>query len=201
MGKIMKIIHRLFRKTASNPSKVLAMGFLTLILLGSLILKLPICHQGDSVSYIDALFTSTSAICVTGLTTVPTVSSWTVIGKIFLILWIQIGGWGVMTIATLIFMALGKTVTLNNRIAIQAQFNEDGLSGMVRLIRYIIFSSLSIEVIGAFLLSLRFIPLMGTVKGIAYSIFHAISAYCNAGFDLFGDSLLLFNKISSFYLS
>lgn len=179
------------RKFLQNPPKTLAAAFFAMILLGSFLLVLPF-SSAHGVSYIDALFTATSAVCVTGLTTVTTATTWTPIGKGIILALIQIGGWGVMTMATMISMFLGHHIGLSSRRILQSTFNEPALKGMVRMLRYILFSSLLIESIGAFLLSWVLIPQYGIERGIAYSIFHSISSYCNAGFDLFGDSLYPF---------
>ncbi len=190
----MKYSSKRLKYFTSNPPRMLAGGFFIFIFLGSILLSLPFSSVGTRPKYLDALFTSTSAVCVTGLTTLNTSLSWSPFGKTVILILIQIGGWGVVTIAALVAMALGRTIGLNDRISIQTQMNEKNLNGMVRLIRYILVSSLLIEGVGALLLSIRFIPEFGVLKGIFYGVFHSISAYCNAGFDLFGDSLLGFQK-------
>lgn len=173
-----------------NPAQVLVLGFAGLILIGATLLNLPVAsNSGKSIGFIDALFTSASAVCVTGLVVVNTAVHWTVFGKMVILLLIQIGGLGFMTMATLIALILGKRITLKNRLIIQEEMNAFSLSGLVKLVRYVIISTLLIEGIGAILLSTRFIPKYGTLKGIAFSIFHSISAFCNAGFDLTGYSM------------
>ena len=181
--------HKRFIK---NPPRVLALGFLSVIFLGSLLLMLPIAsNEGTVTHYLDALFTATSAVCVTGLTTVITAEHWTLFGQIVIILLIQFGGLGFMTLATMVAMLLGKRITLNDRLIIKEQMNTFGLTGMVRLIRYVIASTFIIEGIGALLLSLQFIPEFGLSRGIYYSIFHSISSFCNAGFDVLGSTSLM----------
>lgn len=181
------------KKFLQYPPKTLAVAFFAMIILGSILLALPF-SSNHGVAYIDALFTATSAICVTGLTTVSTAATWTPIGKGIILALIQIGGWGVMTMATMISMFLGHQIGLSSRRILQSTFNEPALKGMVRMLRYILFSSLFVEGIGALLLSWVLVPHYGVTKGIVYAIFHSISSYCNAGFDLFGDSLYPFRE-------
>lgn len=173
-----------------KPTQILVLGFLLLIALGTLLLNLPVAsNNGERVGFIDALFTSTSAVCVTGLVVVNTAEHWTVFGKAVILIMIQIGGLGFMTIATTLFMVLGRKIGLKDRLLIQEALNQQALSGMVRLTRNIIIGTLLIEGVGALLLSIKFIPEFG-LKGILYGIFHSISAFCNAGFDILGSSSL-----------
>ena len=152
-----------------------------------MLLTLPISSaNGVSVGFFDALFTSTSCVCVTGLVVVDTGTAFSTFGHVVIILLIQIGGLGFMSVAMLYFMVLGKRVTLGTRLVIQESLNEDRIGGLVRMMRWVIFSALSIEAIGAILLSTRFIPIYGFGKGLWYGVFHSISAFCNAGFDLIG---------------
>lgn len=181
---------KLKNKLELNPPALLVSGFLLIIFIGSIILSLPISSSTGSFSnYLDCLFTATSAVCVTGLSTVNITSQFNDFGKIVIMTLVQIGGLGFMTMATLVALVLGKRITLRDRLVIQEQMGESKLSGMVKLIRYVIFSTFIIEFIGAVLLSFYFIPKYG-VRGIFYSIFHSISAFCNAGFDILGDSSL-----------
>lgn len=173
-----------------EPTQILVLGFMMLIALGTFLLNLPIASQnGESIGFIDALFTATSAVCVTGLVVVNTAAHWTVFGKAVILLLIQVGGLGFMTIATTLFMILGRKISLKDRLLIQEALNQSTLSGMVRLTRNIIFGTLLIEGVGALLLSIKFVPEHG-LKGLAYGLFHSISAFCNAGFDILGDSSL-----------
>lgn len=173
-----------------NPPLVLILSFLFLIIVGSLLLSLPISQNATKVPYIDCLFTATSAVCVTGLVTVATYSTWSVLGKLIIIILIQMGGLGFMTFATLIALVMGRRITLKDRLIIKEQTNSIDMQGMVKLIRYILISTFSIETIGAFLLMTKFIPMYG-FKGIFYSFFHSISAFCNAGFDILGPNSLI----------
>ena len=173
-----------------KPVQVLALGFLAVLLIGTGMLMLPISTAtGEKTSFIDALFTSTSAVCVTGLTTVDTAGHWSYFGKTVIIFLIQIGGLGFMSFATLFALILGKRVSLKERLILQEAVNATYISGIVKLVKYILSFTFAIEGIGALILSTQFIPKYGFFKGIYFSIFHAISAFCNAGFDLIGDSL------------
>lgn len=176
-----------------NPPRVLALGFASLILLGSILLNLPIATKtGESIGYVNALFTSASAVCVTGLAVVNTGEFWSLFGQITIIILIQMGGLGFMTMATIGALIVGKKITLKERLIIKEQLNQETMSGLVKLTKYVILSTFAIEAIGALLLSTRFIPIYGWIKGTYFSIFHSISAFCNAGFDLTGDSIAPF---------
>lgn len=182
----MIIIER--RRYRLNPAQILVIGFASIILIGSILLNLPIAsNNGESVGYINALFTATSAVCVTGLVVVDTGTHWTAFGQTIILLLIQIGGLGFMTMATFIAFILGKRISLRERLIMQEALNQFNISGVVRLTQYILFMTFTIEGIGAFFLSFRFIPIYGVKKGILYSIFHSVSAFCNAGFDLIGN--------------
>ena len=186
----MNIITKIKKIFVKKPQRILAAGFLFIILIGAILLSLPIATK-DFVwtPFIDSLFISTSAVCVTGLVMVNTAKHWSTFGHLVIITLIQIGGLGFMTATTLVAMILGKKITLKSRLIIREQMNTDYLSGMVKLIRYVLLSTFIIEGIGAILLSFQFIPKFG-IKGIWYSIFHSISAFCNAGFDILGDTSL-----------
>lgn len=177
---------RLFRRGKSALS-IIAMGFAAIILLGSLLLTLPVASStGERVAWFDALFTSTSAVCVTGLVACDTGTAFSRFGHIVILLLIQIGGLGFMTFATLIFRMLGRPLTLRERILVRESLNEERMNGLVQMVRWVVLSALTIELAGAALLAVRMIPRFGWKTGIFYSIFHSVSAFCNAGFDLFG---------------
>ena len=174
-----------------NPPRVLALGFLGLILFGSVLLNLPVASaDGDSIGFLDALFTSASAVCVTGLIVVNTATYWSVFGKVVILFLIQIGGLGIMTMATMVALIMGKKISLKERLIIKEQMNQETMSGMVKLTLYVILLTFTIEAIGAIILSFRFVPEYGLTKGIWFSVFHSISAFCNAGFDITGNSLM-----------
>ena len=183
-----------FNSTVKNinnmdPARIMVIGFAAVILLGALLLNLPIASQnGHSVGFLNALFTSTSAVCVTGLVVVDTSTYWNTLGQAIIITLIQIGGLGFMTTATMFALLKKKKINLRERLLIQESLNQSDLSGMVRLTRYVILITFLIEGIGAILLSFVFIPQFGLQSGIWYSIFHSISAFCNAGFDLMGST-------------
>ena len=182
------ISRKIFSKIHSmEPARVMVIGFGILILFGAIILNLPISTQkGESIGFLNALFTSTSAVCVTGLVVVDTGTYWSEFGQFVIITLIQTGGLGFMTIATMFSLLAKKRINLRERLLIQESLNQKDLSGLVKLTRYIIMMTFAIEGIGALLLSMVYIPRFGLGKGIWYSIFHSISAFCNAGFDLMG---------------
>lgn len=178
-----------------NPPRVLALGFLGLIIIGTILLSLPqATKSGESIGLIDALFTSASAVCVTGLIVVNTSEYWSLFGQIVILFLIQIGGLGIMTMATIFALISGKKISIKERLIIKEQLNQETLTGLVKLMKYIIIMSFGIEIIGAVLLSTQFIPRYGMIKGVWFSIFHSISAFCNAGFDLTGDSFISFSN-------
>lgn len=175
------------QKKELNPGQVLVLGFASVILIGAILLNLPIATQsGESVGFINAIFTATSAVCVTGLVVVDTGTYWTVFGKSVILLLIQIGGLGFMTMATSMAFLMGKRISLRSRIIMQEALNQFTISGIVRLTKYIIYTTLIIEGVGAILLGIKFVPEYGWSTGVFYSVFHSISAFCNAGFDLIG---------------
>lgn len=176
-----------------NPPRVLALGFASLIFIGAILLNLPMATQsGESIGFINALFTSASCICVTGLSVVNTKEFWSLTGHIIIIILIQIGGLGFMTMTTIGALIIGKKITLKERLVIKEQLNQETMTGLVRLTKYVVLSTFAIEFLGALALSTRFIPIYGRLKGIWFSVFHSISAFCNAGFDLTGDSVAPF---------
>ena len=174
-----------------HPAQVLVGGFLLLIFLGTLFLSLPISTKsGEATPFLDALFTTTSAVCVTGLTVVNTAMHWNAFGKIVILFCIQIGGLGFMTLVSMLFVISGKKITLKNRLIMQEALNFDTTAGIVRFTMHIVKGTLLVEGIGAVLLGFVFIPEYGIFRGGTYSVFHSISAFCNAGFDLIGASSL-----------
>ncbi|MEN1759598.1 TrkH family potassium uptake protein [Anoxynatronum sibiricum] len=171
-----------------NPARVLVMGFAAVILVGMSLLMLPAASIDQaSVGLVDALFTATSAVCVTGLVVVDTGTHWTVFGKTVIAFLIQIGGIGFMSMATLFAVMLGKRISLKERLLIQQAVGQNTLSGVVRFSLYLLALTFGLELVGALLLSFRFVPEYGLATGVGYAVFHAISAFCNAGFDLIGN--------------
>ena len=182
-----------------DPARIMVIGFAVVILLGALLLNLPIATQdGQSIGFLNALFTSTSAVCVTGLVVVDTATYWSNLGQVIIITLIQVGGLGFMTIGTMFALLTKKKINLRERLLIQESLNQDDLSGMVKLTRYVILITFLIEGIGAILLSFVFIPQFGLLQGIWYSVFHSISAFCNAGFDLMGTTSGEYSSLVSY---
>ena len=170
-----------------TPAQVLPIGFLAVILVGTALLMLPISTYNGNLSFLQAIFTATSATCVTGLVVVDTGTYFTSFGQVVILLMIQLGGLGFMTVATFFFIAMGKRISLKERITMAESLGESRLQGVILLALNVLKMTFLLEFIGAFLLSFRFIPLYGFFKGIWFSIFHSISAFCNAGFDLIGN--------------
>lgn len=189
------IVKRTFDKATENPAFILSMGFLILISLGGLILSTPFVTQtGNRTGIIDSFFVAASASCVTGLTPVNTGHYWNTLGQVVIIILIQIGGLGIMTIASLIPLLLRKKIGIKSRQILKEQLNVESMAGMVKLFKYVLVFTLVAEGLGALLLSFRFVPSYGLGKGIWYSVFHSISAFCNAGFDILGDSIYPLRK-------
>lgn len=185
-----------FQRTI-RPERMMALGFLCVILVGTILLSLPISTVSHhSLGFHKSLFTATSAVCVTGLVVADTGTTFSIFGKLVIMVLIQIGGLGFMIFATLVMLALGRRISLRNRVLIRESMNMTNLSGLVRLSKWFSMLALLIELGGALLLSIRFIPRFGVQKGILFSVFHAVSAFCNAGFDLFGnyESLVQFQR-------
>ncbi len=183
-----------------TASQIIMLGFLCVIAVGTLILMMPFCSMdGSMTSWVDALFTATTSTCVTGLVTVSTYGHWSMIGKVVILTLIQIGGLGFMTCFTMMLMAFGKRVTLRERMVIQDSLNETGLTGMVRLVRRMIKGTVCVEGIGALFYMVKLVPEYG-IKGIFYSIFTSVSAFCNAGMDLFGDTSLV-RYVHDYYMN
>lgn len=170
-----------------DPPKILVLGFGMIILLGSMLLSMPVATtDGKGLTWVDALFTATSATCVTGLVVVDTGDTFTQFGEIVILSMIQIGGLGFMSFATLLAFILGKRISLKERLIIQESLNNASVEGVVRLVKRILIFTAVIEIAGGILLSLRFSQDMAAGKAIYFGFFHAISNFNNAGFDLMG---------------
>ena len=175
------------RHAPMSAQAIIALGFFLIILIMTLLLMLPISsNTGEPTDWLTALFTATSAVCVTGLVAVDTATHWSLFGRIVVITGIQIGGLGVTTLLALISLALGKRIGLRQRTVLQESVASLRIGGIVRLVKRAIIGTLIIEGTGALLLSFRFVPMLGLWRGLGYSVFHSISAFCNAGFDLMG---------------
>ena len=172
-----------------NTMQILALGFLGVILTGAVLLWMPVCNE-KPISFLDALFTSTTSVCVTGLVTIVPKYQFTIVGKVVLLLLIQIGGLGIIACVTAFFMLMRRKITLKERIVIQETYNMDSLGGLVRMVRKILLGTLVVEGMGAVLYAIQFVPEFGLLKGIWYGIFHSISAFCNAGIDILGEDSL-----------
>lgn len=188
---MVKLFEKKGKLVQLHPAQILVMGFASLILVGTLLLMLPIStvEAGKGLGFIDALFEATSAVCVTGLSVVDTGTTFTVFGQIVLLVLIQFGGWGIMTVAIFMFIILGKKIGLKERLLLQDALNVFTLSGVVKLVVRIISITLIIECIAAVILAIRWSFEMPWPKAIYYGIFHAVSAFNNAGFGLEKDNL------------
>ena len=181
-------LFRLKNKIKLNGVQILSLGFIVTIFIGAIILSLPISSaSGEATNFLDTLFTSTSAVCVTGLVTVDTGTYWSTFGQVTIMILIELGGLGFMSFATLLAMIVGKKITLRERLVMQEAMNAFSIQGLVHMVRCVLIFTFSIQIIGAILLATQFIPMFGVETGIFYSIFHSISAFCNAGFDLMGN--------------
>ncbi|HIK12683.1 MAG TPA: ATPase [Oscillatoriaceae cyanobacterium M33_DOE_052] len=169
----------------------ICLGFMAAILAGAILLTLPISlADGEWGSFVTALFTSTSAVCVTGLTVVDTGTYFSSFGQGVIALLIQIGGLGYMTASSFLLLLLGRKFRLRDKVALQQSFDKPGMAGVLELVRSIIIATLIIETAGVFLLMLVFKPEYGSGRGLWLSVFHSISAFNNAGFGLFPDNLM-----------
>lgn len=177
---------KLGKRTLSSP-QVMVLGFAAVILTGALILMLPISSaKGSWTPFIDSLFTATTSVCVTGLVAVDTGSHWSLFGQVVILLLIQIGGLGVVTLAASFMMMAGRKIGLLQRSTMRDAVSAHKLDGIVRLTRFIVFGTLLIELIGAAIMAPTFVRDFGLARGIWFAVFHSISAFCNAGIDLMG---------------
>ena len=167
--------------------QVIILGFFSVILIGGLLLTLPAATQdGQGASFADGIFTATSAVCVTGLVVHDTATYWSMFGQAVILLLIQIGGMGVVTVAVAIAAVAGRKIGLMQRSVMQEAISAHQVGGIVRMTKFILKTSMAIELVGAVLLSLVFCKDFGMAKGLWYGLFHSVSAFCNAGFDLIG---------------
>lgn len=180
-----------FKRLKFTTTQIIADGFLAAILIGALLLMLPISSSsGEWTDPLDALFTATTSICVTGLVTLNTAAHWSLFGKTVITILIQFGGLGVITFTTVVFLLLRKRITLKERMLIQEAYNLDTLRGLVKLTIKILKATLLTEGFGAALLCLKFIPEMNFLEGIGNAVFLSVSAFCNAGMDTLGTASL-----------
>ena len=174
-----------------NTSQIIALGFAGVIFVGGLILWLPFCSApGQAVTFPDAVFTAATSVCVTGLSTVVMAVQWSPIGKAVILCLIQIGGIGLIALANMIFISLRRKISLKNRRIIKESYNLDEMGGVVAVVRSVVKCVFLAEGIGAVLYAFCFVPEFGIKKGLVHAIFLAVSAFCNAGIDLFGETSL-----------
>lgn len=192
----MRIVAEKKRYHAFSSAQIIPFGFLALIAAGTLLLLLPFSTEsGDSAPFLTALFTSTTSVCVTGLVTVTTAEYWSLFGKAVILVLIQIGGLGVIAVSSSLLLLFRKHLSIKDRVLLRDAFSLDSISGLVLFLRDVFSGVFLVEGIGAILYSFSFIPRYGWVRGIWYSVFHSVSAFCNAGLDLIGsDSLLSFSE-------
>lgn len=178
------------KKFALSPTHIILLSFLITIFVGSLLLSLPISTKsGAPVPYVDALFTATTATCITGLVTLPTASTWSLFGQIVILVMIQIGGVGVVTVISGIMRIAHRKMGINDRLVIQDAFNLNTMSGLAKFVKNVLLGTFIIEGIGALLYMIAFVPKFGA-KGVWISIFNSVSAFCNAGIDIIGENSL-----------
>lgn len=172
--------------------QVITLSFLVAILIGTGLLMLPVMSvTGKATPFVDAMFTATTSVCVTGLVTVTTASHWSALGHLVILLLIQLGGLGTITLMSLAFFATGRRISLQNRLLMADAFNLDNNQGIVRFVIHVIRDSLIVEAIGALAYACYFVPHFGLGRGSWYAIFHSISAFCNAGIDLLAPNSLI----------
>jgi len=172
-----------------STTQIIILSFFAAILTGAVLLTLPVsAADGRSTPFIDALFTSATSVCVTGLVTVTTASHWSSFGHIIILALIQTGGLGVVTMTMTVMLALGKKISMRNRMLLGDSFNMDTLKGLVNFLRRVFAGTFIVEGIGALCYLPVFVPEYGVLTGVWYSVFHSVSAFCNAGIDLIGDS-------------
>ena len=178
------------KKISFSTTQITMLSFLIAILIGSVLLALPISSaNGEPVPYIDALFTATTSVCVTGLVTVSTASAWSVFGQIVILLLIQMGGLGIITIVAGIMISLHRRIGMKDRMLIQDAFNLNTMSGLIRFIQRVIIGTFMVEGVGAVLYMTVFVPEYG-LEGIWISVFNSVSAFCNAGMDIMSENSL-----------
>ncbi|MDI6640824.1 MAG: TrkH family potassium uptake protein [Elusimicrobiota bacterium] len=184
-----------------TPSQIVLLGYLFLIISGTFLLCLPIARTDKFTPVlIDNFFTASSAVCVTGLVVVDISKQYTVFGQVVVLVLIQLGGLGYMTVSSMLAFALGKRISLKERIALRETIQKQTYQDLLPFVKYICLTTLIIELFGTLLLSLKFVPCFGFSRGIYFALFHSISAFCNAGFSLFSTSFMNYAKDLSFIL-
>jgi len=187
------------KRRGLTTAQIIILGFLAVIFTGTLLLHLPISSRsGVSVPFFDCIFTAVSATCVTGLVVVDTALTWSGFGQAVILFMIQIGGLGFMTMAVMLSTLVRRRVSARERVLLANSYNLLSFEGLMPFVRRIFGGTMLIELCGAIALSIRFVPLYGWGKGIWRSVFHAVSAFCNAGFDLMGEESGAFTSLTSF---
>ena len=187
------------RKKKLNPATQIVLGFLGIILIGTLLLCLPISsNNGQWFGFVDALLTATSSVCVTGLIVVETAVHFSLFGQIVILFLIQIGGLGFITLTSLVFLIMGKKITYEKRVTMQESFNQENVQGIVKLVKNVIILVFTVELIGFVCLLPSLIPMYGWGDGLFKSLFLSVSAFCNAGFDVLGTVGTEFTSLSLF---
>ena len=195
MGVSVKIKYNIWRTI--SPMKLILGGYLLIILAGTALLMLPAATKGSgSTGLSDCFFTATSATCVTGLIRFDTYTHWTLFGQLVILGLIQIGGIGFMTVAILVLVLTKRKIHLSQRSLMQNSISAPQIGGIVRMTKFIALGTLFVEGLGAVLLGFYFVPRYGVVKGIYFSVFHSVSAFCNAGFDLMGGTTGEFSSLT-----
>ncbi|MCD8391442.1 MAG: potassium uptake protein, TrkH family [Firmicutes bacterium] len=190
------ILRQLVFRKKVNPARRIAFGFAALILAGALILTLPIStRSGNGAPFLTALFIATSATCVTGLSLVNVGAYFSLFGQAVILALIQLGGLGFVTVFALAFFVSDRQIGLSSRIVLAQSMGEESLAGIVKTVKHVLYITGAAELLGALLLMIRFIPRFGVLKGIWFGIFHSVSAFCNAGFDIIGDG----RSVAAFY--
>ncbi|MBU1036055.1 TrkH family potassium uptake protein, partial [bacterium] len=174
-----------------SPPQVLLFGFLTVIIIGAILLNIPAASStGNSVGFINALFTATSATCVTGLIVLDTGKDFSTFGQLVILILLQCGGLGIMTMSTMFAFLAGKRISLRQRLIMQESLNQFSIGGLVRLAKYILIFTAVIEIVGAVILFFCWQRIYSPLQALYLAVFHSISAFCNAGFSLFSDSIM-----------
>ena len=182
-----------------NPTRLIALGFGLIILLGTLLLHLPVAaRSGEWTSWLTCLFTATSATCVTGLAKVDTFLHWSWFGQLVILVLLQLGDLGFVTLITLVSLALRRRIGLSQRLVMASALNLSNTSGVVRVVRHALMGTFLLEAGGAVLLATRFVPRFGPAQGLWFSVFHSVSAFCNGGFDLMGAYTGTFSSLAGF---
>ena len=190
----MKQKRKIHKNLRCNPPQIIIASFFLLILAGTLLLNLPLSSRtGHSAGFLNALFTSASAVCVTGLSVVSTQAHWSLFGQVIILILIQVGALGFMTIMTYGMIAFRGQLSLKDQLLIQTTYNQNTLAGMIKLVKKVVVYTFTLESIGAVSLTLAFLVSepIGLAEALFKGVFHAVSAFCNAGFDIMGDNSLI----------